>query len=87
MKSYRRFITSPGPPGGAAAAAIFASLMVERLGNKQYGPHMAAQDIREKEGGRMAVSGAAAPRPSSMGTDTGATLSRRGKVVMGRWKP
>lgn len=84
MKSYRRFITSPGPPGGAAAAALFASLMVKQLRNKQYGP-LAAQDNWENEGGRLTASGAAVPRPSSIGS--GAACCQRGKVVMGRWKP
>lgn len=61
MTSYRRFLLPLVPIGGAAAASVFAALMVERLRSKEKGRQKAKLDDWEDEGGSMAATDVAVP--------------------------
>lgn len=76
MKRYKRFIMPLVLIGGTAVASFFASLMVERVRNKER--QKAALNDWEDEGGSVVASSAAAPESSSIETEIGA----RGNPVM-----
>jgi len=55
MTSYTPFTPLPVPMGGAVAAAVFTTRMVEPLFNIEQGRRKTALDEWENEGGRVAV--------------------------------
>lgn len=61
MRSFRRYIPPLVLIGGAAAASVFASLLVARLRSRQQGAQKAALDNWEGEGGCVAAGKLAAP--------------------------